>query len=684
VNRTGKAHAPRDRYGQRVAPARIQLLGGLSLADGAGREVALPTRKAQALLAVLARRPGAPLARAHLAGLLWPDRPDPQGRGSLRQALASVRRALAACGADGPAAQGDAVALPRDAAAVDVAELEAALAAGDVARALALHRGPLLEGFPPVVDLFDEWVHAERARLLARVLDAVRPLLDGPAPAGPAGSDPLRQGGGERTLELAGRALSLDPAFEPAYRARIRVLAARGDRAGALREYARCRDALSRAVGAAPSAETERLRAELEAGRPEPAPDRRGPSLAVLPFEVRSEDAAARTFADGLAEEIAYELSRFRPLELVAMESAARPELAGLEPAAIGAALGAAYLLCGGVRAAGGRLRVAARLVEARSGRQVWADRHEADVADVFGVQDRIAQAVASALALGIDERELEHARARPPDRLDAYACCLRGMVRLRGGDAAADREARALFLRALELSPGCARAHAGLSLSHFNDWSCAAWERWDENEREAFRHASEAVRLDPRDHLAHYILGRVLLYRREFERAAHHLDRALALNPNDADALVQLALGRTYLGDAAQGLALAAAARRLHPFHPPFYRIAEGIAWFFAREPAQAVGLLEQEPDAYVDTRAFLAAARAHLGDAAGARAERERFLARFQRSIAPGAPPDDAAAWVLRVNPLRRAEDRAWVLEGLARAGVGAPPPAVDVPTA
>ena len=677
MNRTGKAHAPRDRYGQRVPAARVQLLGGFSLADGGGREAALPTRKAQALLALLARRPGAPLARAHLAGLLWPDRPDEQGRGSLRQALASVRRALAACGAEGPATQGDVVTLPHEAAQVDVAELDAALAAGDAARALALHRGPLLEGFPPVVDLFDEWVHAERTRLVARVLDAVRPVLEDRGGAAAADA-------GERTLELAGRALALDPAFEPAYRARMRILAARGDRAGVLREYARCREALSRAVGAPPSAATEALRAELEAVRPPSAAvDRRGPSLAVLPFEVRSDDPAARTFAEGLAEEIAFELSRFRALELVSMESAARPELAGLEPAAMGDALGAAYLLCGGVRAAGGRLRVAARLVEARSGRQVWADRHEADVADVFGVQDRIAQAVASALALGIDERELEHARARPPDRLDAYACCLRGMVRLRGGDAAADGEARALFHRALELSPGCARAYAGLSLSHFNDWSCAAWERWDENEREAFRYASEAVRLDARDHLAHYILGRVLLYRREFERAEHHLDRALALNPNDADALVQLALGRTYLGDAAQGLALVAAARRLHPFHPAFYRIAEGVAQFFARRLPEAVALLERDPDAYVDTRAFLAAARAHLGDAAGARAARDRFLARFERSIAPGARPDDAAAWVLRVNPLRRAEDRAWVLEGLARAGIGAAHAAVDAPS-
>ncbi|HYG69934.1 MAG TPA: hypothetical protein VD838_19815, partial [Anaeromyxobacteraceae bacterium] len=82
-----------------MAPARLRLLGDLVLEDGAGRAVALPTRKAQAALAVLARRPGRAIARAHLAGLLWPDRPDAQGRGSLRQALASIRRALAVCGA---------------------------------------------------------------------------------------------------------------------------------------------------------------------------------------------------------------------------------------------------------------------------------------------------------------------------------------------------------------------------------------------------------------------------------------------------------------------------------------------------------------------------------------------------------------------------------------------------------
>jgi TolB-like protein len=560
-----------------MAP-RIQLLGGFALLDAGGAEVQLPTRKAQALLALLARRPGAAIARARLAGLLWPDRPDAQGRASLRQALASIRRALAACGAPGPVAHRDAVALDPAGVEVDVASFEASLGSGDLDRALGCYRGPFLDGFPPVEDLFDEWLHAERNVLAVRATEALR----------------------------------------------VR-----------------------------PSA-------------------RRGPSLAVLPFEVLGEDPAAPIFARGLAEDICVDLSRFRTIEVIAPGSAGHAATAGLDPAALGRSLGAEYLLGATVRAAGGRMRVAPRLLEAATGRQVWADRYDADLADVFSVQDRIAQAVASALALGIDEHELARARSHPPERLDAYSCWVKGMTCLRAGTSEGDREARGLFLRALELDPSNARAHAGLSLAHFNDWSCAAWERWDENEREAFRYAAEAARLDDRDHVAHFILGRVLIYRREFERGAQHLERALALNPGDADVLAHAALGYAYLGDPARGLALGLAARRLHPFHPEWHLAVLAMNHFFAREPGEAVALLERAPDAYVDSRAFLAAGYAHLGDLERARENARRFLARFARSIAPGASPADAISWVLRVNPLRREEDRVYLVEGMARAGI------------
>jgi hypothetical protein len=171
-----------------------------------------------------------------------------------------------------------------------------------------------------------------------------------------------------------------------------------------------------------------------------------------------------------------------------------------------------------------------------------------------------------------------------------------------------------------------------------------------------------------------HCILGRVLLHRREFERGQEHLERAEALNASDPDVLAHLSLGFAYLGDPARGAALAEEARRLNPGRPDWYLVCLAANHLVARRPDAALALLERTPDAFVDTRAMMAAAYAHAGDAERARACAARFRARYAEAIARGAdhPASDPAAWVLTVNPLRRAEDRAWLAEGLVAAGL------------
>jgi DNA-binding SARP family transcriptional activator/Tfp pilus assembly protein PilF len=636
----------------------ILLLGGFEVSAG-GLPLAFPTRKAEALLARIARRPGERLSRAHLAGLLWPDSPDDSGRASLRQALAGVRRVLADAGAPVASAGGDAVSLDGAGIDVDVVRLERALASPrDLAGAVALYRGPLLAGFPPVTDLFDAWVEEERALLARRVLAAVRTALAAEAIAP------------DDALALADAGIGLDATFEDGYRARMRLLAARGDRAAALREYERCRDALARLLAMAPGAATEALRREISASA---AADARGsagearqgaPTLAVLPFEILSTDPSHEVFARGLEEDVLAALSRFRTLRVVASGPGRAPPRAD-------------YLLSASVRAAGGRLRVVARLEEAASGAQVFGDRVDADLADVFAMQDRVTRAVVSALALRIDERELSAALRRPPERLEAYTCWLRGMQALRRGTRESDLEARRLFERALEIDPGYARAYSGLSLSWFNDWSCRAWERWEETQRNAFRYAQEAARLDDRDHVTHCILGRILLYRREFELARDHLGRALALNPNDADVLAQLAGGYAYLGEPERGAAIGEDARALNPLHPQWYLPFLAVNHLLAGRLREALDLMERAPDVFVDSRGYLAAAYAHLGDGARARENAALFLERFRADISRGPPADPAepVRWMLHINPFRREEDRAFVVEGLARAGLPAP---------
>src|SRR3546814_12285090 len=98
--------------------------------------------------------------------------------------------------------------------------------------------------------------------------------------------------------------------------------------------------------------------------------------------------------------------------------------------------------------------------------------------------------------------------------------CWLRGTACLRRGTYESHAEAQRFFERALEIDPQFARAYAGLSLTHFNEWSCLAWDRWAEKESKAFEYASRAVALDESDSATQFILGRILLYRREFERS--------------------------------------------------------------------------------------------------------------------------------------------------------------------
>jgi TolB-like protein len=293
-------------------------------------------------------------------------------------------------------------------------------------------------------------------------------------------------------------------------------------------------------------------------------------TIAFAPFENLSNDPAQDYFARGFVEDVATELSRFGTVEV-------------LHPRAVGAALvtrggaldgvtPANHIVHGSVRRTGDAVRVSVQLVEAGKGRQLWADRYDATAADLLAVQDAIAARIARTLAVQVDEARLSIARRAPLATLDLYDCWLRGLECIRKGTVEADAEARRYFERALEMDPAYARAYAGLSLSHFNEWSCQAWERWDEKERLAHEYAARAVALDEADAMVQVVLGRILVYRRRYDEAAHHLERALLLNPNDTDVLVHAGLCQAYRGDPEAALATANKAMRLNPAHPPWY----------------------------------------------------------------------------------------------------------------
>jgi TolB-like protein len=399
-------------------------------------------------------------------------------------------------------------------------------------------------------------------------------------------------------------------------------------------------------------------------------------SIALAPFENLSGDPSQDVLALGFVEDVALALSRFGTIEVLYPQAFAAPS-----PARSGRDLtaNASNLLRGSVRRSGDVIRMAVQLLDTHTGRQLWADRYDVTAQTLFTVQDQIAEQIASALKIGVDRSRLQAARRAPLSSLDTYDCWLRGFECLKRGTLEADAEARSHFERALEADPSYGRAYAGLSLSHFNEWSCQAWQKWDETERLAYDHARRAAALDDADPMVQVVLGRILLYRRRFDEAAFHVDRALSLNPNDTDVLVHGALCRAYLGDGESALALGTKAMRLHPGFPPYYTAPVGLALFVLGRDAEVLAVGSQTPiSTFVDIPAFLAASCALAGDFERARFYLKEFLSQLGDRILYGRAPDpgEPLRWLLHVNPFRRAQDGDRLERGLRLAGLEADP--------
>ena len=386
-------------------------------------------------------------------------------------------------------------------------------------------------------------------------------------------------------------------------------------------------------------------------------------TIAVLPFDNESQDVSQDYFARGFVEDLAIELSRFPTLEIV------HPQGSLFAPGEISAA----YRLRGSVRRIEEVVRIFAQLVDA-SGRQIWSDRFDTPAERLLEVQNEIVTQVASQLAGKIESAWLRMARRKPLASLEVYDCWLRGMDSLRRGTPQADAEARVFFERALALDPAYARGYAGISLSHFNEWSCQAWEFWDDREHLAFKNARQAADLDDRDALIQLVLGRILLYRRQFDEAARCVDRAIELNPNDADVLAHAALCRSYLGDPTLGLSMASKAMRLNPHYPNWYVGSAALPLFMLERYAEALELMARAPDAAVDVSAYRAAAYALSSDGAKAASLLETFRSDYEQKITFGCRPEagDPLRWLMQVNPFRRREDAAHLERGLRLAGL------------
>jgi adenylate cyclase len=254
-------------------------------------------------------------------------------------------------------------------------------------------------------------------------------------------------------------------------------------------------------------------------------------SIAVLPFADMSEKKDQEYFADGIAEEVLDRLAKVPGLKVVGRASSFQFKGKSTDPASIGAALGVAYLLEGSIRKEAGRVRVAAQLVETRTGAQRWSDHFDSDVVDVLKVQDTIAAELARALQIAVEVDTTPRSYIKSPEALDAY---LRGLQALDRGSQEGLESAVANFKQALSLDPRFAPAAIGLARAYV--WiGTAGWQP----KRVAFERARDAAllaqRLDPQSSVAHVAMAAIhTTYDWDWTGADRELQQASALGPRD------------------------------------------------------------------------------------------------------------------------------------------------------
>jgi non-specific serine/threonine protein kinase len=264
-------------------------------------------------------------------------------------------------------------------------------------------------------------------------------------------------------------------------------------------------------------------------------------SIAVLPFADMSPTRDQDYLCEGIAEELINSLTHIDGLRVAARSSTFQFRGSDADVQAIGARLGVATVLEGGVRKAGDRLRVTVRLVNVADGYQRWSERYDRKLEDVFAVQDDIAESVATALRGLLSPREKEALR-RPDASVEAYEYFLRGRQLLHSPRRVRFEAAQRMFERAIEIDPSYAPAHAGLAdvLSWLYEWygAGAGGPETERRARDAAMRASErALELGPGLSEAHASRAFALSIANRYEEADREYGEAMRLNPNSFDA---------------------------------------------------------------------------------------------------------------------------------------------------
>ena len=393
------------------------------------------------------------------------------------------------------------------------------------------------------------------------------------------------------------------------------------------------------------------------------------PSIAVLPFLNLSGDPEQDYFADGVVEDIITALSHIRWLFVIARNSSFTYKRRAVDVRQVSRELGVRYVLEGSLRRTANRVRITAQLIDATTGGHLSADRFDGDLDDIFELQDQVASSVVGAIARELERAEIERAKRKPTESLDAYDYYLRGMAHLHQGTREAINEALPLFYKAIELDPNFASAYAMAAWCHL--WRKANGWMIDRPQEiaEGARLARRAVELGRDDAVALTRSGSALShFGGDLDSCIALLDRALVLNPNLASAWFLGGFLRVWHGEPDGAIEHFARAMRLSPLDPEMYRMQAGtaLAHLFAGRFDTASSWAEKasrDLPSFLIPASIIAASHALAG-----RTDEARRAMDHLRQLDSTLRISNLEDWL----PIHRPEDLATFADGLRRAGL------------
>ncbi|MEM7226635.1 MAG: BTAD domain-containing putative transcriptional regulator [Pseudomonadota bacterium] len=708
-------------------------MGGFEARLPDGSSLDIPTKKAQCLLAYLALQSGKAQPRERLVALFWGEMEEKRAQQSLRQALTYLRKSLSPLDPSPLSVDRNTVRLLTDSLKVDVVEFLKLTATGtsdELAAAVALYKGDLLEGVRIKEAEFERWLDAERHHLHAAYCHGLLALVV------------MKRQSGDlaEALQLAQRLLDIDPLQERVHRMLMGLYADMGMREAALKQFERCRSILAEELGVEPESETlslyDFLRSSVrmhsndqrgsepeqdennepptpptpDLGRsrqtwglsaiglsllvaiallawfrpwsPEvepasldrmafPLPD--SPSIAVLPFDNINDDPEQDYFADGITDDLITDLSKIPGLFVIARNSTFYYKGEGVPIRQVAEELGVRYILEGSVRRSGEEIRINAQLIDATTGGHLWAERYDGTLTDVLGFQDQVTRQVVSALEIELKTAEDAQFDGQETDSPEAYDALLHAREHIRNYTKEDFAIAISFLEKAIRLDREYALAHTLLG----GTWWEIANDGWVRNfgltYEEALEKARHHLRLGMKapSSEVHFFRSKMHSNEGRYDEAITEARIVVALNPNNVNGYEALGRALNKAGRAAEAIEPLQNAARLNPRGDEkgwlLYRLGE--SFYLSERYDEAAEAFEASVARNHSewTYLFLAASLAQLDMREAAAAA----LANFDRIYAESG---EDPFTVSRVEhwAFKEQADRQRVQEGLRKAGV------------